>query len=212
MALPSNLAVTHGHLRGTVNSNSHVCYIVTNTRFQHPFSDVFLFVEVLGAMIENFGICPENQTVSRVRLSGHEHGTYSDMGGGARDLRLERYSDPLVVGFETLRDYIDHSQYHGVTAGRVINQIGGAKATIKGKQHSLDANQDGRHMLHGGVYGYGTRHWQILECSDPRFRSVLLTRTAPEFPGTVTAACRYSLVEGPALKWNSPPAPTFQRW
>ena len=21
-------------------------------------------------------------------------------------------------------------------------------------------------MLHGGVYGYGTRHWQILECSD----------------------------------------------
>ena len=153
-------------------------------------------------MIEHFGICPENQTVSRVRLSGHGLTAHILTWGAAlQDLRLEGYSDPLVVGFETLRDYIDHSQYHGVTAGRVINRIGGAKATINGTQHILDANQEGRHTLHGGVYGYGTRHWQILECSD---HAVSLGLTDPDgtmgFPGTVTAACRYSLVEGPALQ------------
>ena len=84
-------------------------------------------------MIEDFGICPENQTVSRIRLTGHGLTAYILTWGAAlQDLRIEGYPKPLVVGFETLRDYIDHSQYHGVTAGRVINRIGNATATING--------------------------------------------------------------------------------
>ena len=153
-------------------------------------------------MIDNFGICPENQTVSRIRLTGHGLTAYILTWGAAlQDLRIEGYPNPLVVGFETLRDYIDHSQYHGVTAGRVINRIGNATATINGNRHRLDANQDGRHMLHGGRDGYGTRHWRILERSAS---AVTLGLTDPDgtmgFPGTVTATCRYSLVEGPALQ------------
>ena len=152
--------------------------------------------------MENFGICPENQTVARIRLSGHGFTAHVlTLGATLQDLRLDGHPDPLVVGFETLDDYIEHSQYHGVTAGRVINRIGGAKVTIEGQEYQLDANQDGRHMLHGGTTGYGSRNWVIRERSES---SVTLGLVDPDgsmgFPGTVTATCQYSLMEGPALQ------------
>ena len=152
--------------------------------------------------MEEFGISPENQTVSRIHLSGHGLDAYIlTWGATLQDLRLQGYADPLVVGFETLSDYRDHSQHHGVTAGRVINRIGGAKAVISGTEFHLDANQDGRHMLHGGAAGYGSRNWRILDRSET---SVTLCLTDPDgtmgFPGTVDATCKYSLVAGPALQ------------
>ena len=152
--------------------------------------------------MENFGICPENQTVARIRLSGHGFTAHVlTLGATLQDLRLDGHPDPLVVGFETLDDYIEHSQYHGGTAGRVINRIGGAKVTIEGQEYQLDANQDGRHMLHGGTTGYGSRNWVIRERSES---SVTLGLVDPDgsmgFPGTVTATCQYSLLEGPALQ------------
>ena len=56
-------------------------------------------------------------------------------------------------------------------------------------------------MLHGGTTGYGSRNWVIRERSES---SVTLGLVDPDgsmgFPGTVTATCQYSLLEGPALQ------------
>ena len=64
----------------------------------------------MSAVTEDFGICPENQTASRIRLSGHGLAAcILTRGATLQDLRIEGHPDPLVVGFETLRDHIDHS-------------------------------------------------------------------------------------------------------
>ena len=152
--------------------------------------------------MEDFGICPENQTVSRIRISGHGLTAHLlTLGATLQDLRLDGHPNSLVVGFERLEDYIEHSQHHGVTAGRVINRIGGASAVIDGVRYQLDANQDNRHMLHGGRSGYGMRNWRMIEHTAS---SLTLGLTDPDgamgFPGTVTATCRYSLVERATLR------------
>jgi len=125
-------------------------------------------------------------------------------GATLQDLRLEGYPHPLMLGFTSLQDYIDHSQHHGAIAGRVINRIGGGRAMINGTDHDFDVNFNGRHTLHGGHQGFGVKAWQIAEHDD---ESMLLTLTDPDghmgFPGTVQASCRYSIVardDGPGLR------------
>lgn len=150
----------------------------------------------------NFGISPENQKVSQITLAGHGMtARILTWGATLQDLRLDGYENPLVVGFSDFQDYLDHSQYHGVTAGRVINRIGGARAVIDGAMHRLTSNQRGGHMLHGGRTGYGARDWRLVDRSPTH---VTLALTDPDgnmgFPGTVEARCRYSLIDGPALR------------
>ena len=149
-----------------------------------------------------FGISPENQTVSQITLDGlGMTARILTWGATLQDLRLDGYENPLVIGFSNFQDYLDHSQYHGVTAGRVINRIGGARAIIDGAVHRLTSNQSGGHMLHGGRAGYGARDWRLVDRSPTH---VTLALTDPDgsmgFPGTVEARCRYSLIEGPALR------------
>ena len=153
-------------------------------------------------MTDIFGISPENQTVSRITLSGH--GMTANIltwGATLQELRLDGYEHPLVIGFTTLQDYLDHSQYHGVTAGRVINRIGGSRAIIDNVEYRLSSNQHGGHMLHGGRTGYGERDWRVVDQSATH---VTLALTDPHasmgFPGTVEAQCRYSLFDGPGLE------------
>ena len=153
-------------------------------------------------MTDIFGISPENQPVSRIALAGHGlTARILTWGATLQDLRLRGYRDPLVVGFTDFQDYLDHSQYHGATAGRVINRIGGARVMIDGVEYRLSSNQSGGHMLHGGGTGYGERDWRVLDRSATH---VTLALTDPHgrmgFPGTVEARCRYSLIEGPALQ------------
>ena len=153
-------------------------------------------------MTDIFGISPENQTVSRITLAGHGiTAKILSWGATLQDLRLDGYDHPVVVGFTTFQDYLDHAQYHGATAGRVINRIGGARAIIDGVTYALSSNQHGGHMLHGGRTGYGARNWRMIDRS---ITHVTLALTDPDgsmgFPGTVEARCRYSLINGPALQ------------
>ena len=153
-------------------------------------------------MTDIFGISPENQPVSRITLSGYGlTARILTWGATLQDLRLDGYGNPLVVGFADFQDYLDHSQYHGATAGRVINRIGGASVVIDGVDYKLSGNQAGGHMLHGGQNGYGERDWRIVDRSDSH---VTLALTDPDgsmgFPGTVEARCRYSVVDGPSLR------------
>lgn len=140
-------------------------------------------------MTVNFGISPDNQTVSRITIGGHGMtARILTWGAALQDLRLDGYQNSLVIGFTNFQDYLDHSQYHGVTARRVINRIGGARAIIDGIEFRLASNQSGGHMLHSGTTGYGARDWRLVDRSAMH---VTLALTDPDgsmgFPGTVEA-------------------------
>ena len=118
-------------------------------------------------------------------------------GAVLRDLivPLERgETQRVVLGLNTLEDYIQHSPYFGGIAGRYGNRIRDGRFSIGEQTFQLSLN-DGRHSLHGGVRGFSSRPWQLAGLDD---HSVALTLLSPDgdqgYPGNLIVSCVYRLI------------------
>lgn len=107
----------------------------------------------------------------------------------------------VILGLETLEDYLNHSPHFGAIAGRYANRIGGGRFLLDGKAYQLPLNQEGQHSLHGGGQGFGKKPWTLLHHDDT---SATLGLISPDgeagYPGTLTITCRYTLTEANALR------------
>lgn len=151
-------------------------------------------------MISEFGVLPSGETVQEITLKkGPLEASVLTFGAIIRDLKVDGQS--VVLGFEDLESYLDHSPYFGAVAGRCANRIAGARMTIDGEDHALDVNERGRHQLHGGSVGFSRRIWQV-EQSDKA--SVLLKLVSEDgdmgYPGRVEVLLRYTLTGAGALR------------
>lgn len=105
----------------------------------------------------------------------------------------------VVLGLNSIEDYIKHSPYFGAIVGRHANRIGGAQFTIRNKTYRLDANE-GENQLHGGSMGFGTRHWSIVAHSDSSVTLSLVSEDGDMgYPGRVVATCTYYLLPNAAV-------------
>jgi len=124
-------------------------------------------------------------------------------GALVRDMVVPSAAGPqrVVLGLETIEDYLAHSPSFGITAGRYANRIAHGRFHIDGQAFQLDLNQQGKHTLHGGGRGFGKQVWQLAHADD---RSVALTLVSPDgdmgFPGTLTVTTRYTLEEAAVLR------------
>lgn len=76
--------------------------------------------------------------------------------------RLGKLED-IVLGFDNSEPYLDGtSPYFGAIVGRVANRIANASFTLDGKVYKLAAN-NGPNCLHGGVYGFNRKMWEVVE-------------------------------------------------
>ncbi|MGI6245382.1 MAG: aldose epimerase family protein [Pseudochelatococcus sp.] len=124
-------------------------------------------------------------------------------GAVVRDLRVRlghgRYQR-VVLGLNTIEDYVSHSPHMGAIVGRVANRIANGRFTLDGRTWTLTRNQSGRHTLHGGR-GFGNRLWRLAAHDES---SVTLTLVSPDgedgFPGTVRVACTYRLLDPGVLR------------
>jgi aldose 1-epimerase len=104
----------------------------------------------------------------------------------------------IALGYDTLKDYVEHPNYFGATIGRYANRIAGGKFTLDGKTYQLPLN-DKVNTLHGGGKGFDKAAWKVVSVkSGPTARAVL-THTSPDgdsgYPGKVDATVTYSLDE-----------------
>ncbi len=87
--------------------------------------------------------------------------------------------------------------YMGATIGRVANRISGARFTLDGVEHVLEANLLGKHQIHGGADGFGTRVWTHELIETPESVGVRLALDSPDgdagYPGSVHAEVTYSI-------------------
>ena len=100
----------------------------------------------------------------------------------------------VVLGFDSLEAYVEHSPHFGALAGRVANRIKGAAFELNGLTYRLPANA-GDLQLHGGTEGLGRQVWTGQ--ADTANNAVRFTHFSPDgamgYPGNVNFSATYSL-------------------
>ncbi len=124
----------------------------------------------------------------QVELVGHgaaiEVVRAPDRKGDVADVTLRMDSDD---------DRLGHNPHMGITVGRFANRIGGARFTLDGVEHRLDANE-GANLLHGGTLGFGKVGWEVAEATDELVRFALTSADGDMgFPGELHAEAQYRL-------------------
>lgn len=143
---------------------------------------------------EAFGSTRRGEAVERLSIAGGGlRANFLTYGAVLQDLRLEGHDAPLVLGFETLDDYLDHSRYFGAIVGRCANRIAGGKFTIDGERFQTDPNDNGN-TLHGGSAGLDTRVWR-MDDAGADFISLRIADPSGTmgFPGSLDISCTFRL-------------------
>ncbi|RCV33937.1 hypothetical protein SETIT_7G122800v2 [Setaria italica] len=68
----------------------------------------------------------------------------------------------VVLGYDTIADYVNGSNYFGALVGRVANRVANARFVLDGKVYHLVPN-DGKNALHGGKRGFSKVIWTVKD-------------------------------------------------
>ncbi|XBI08153.1 hypothetical protein VPH35_135931 [Triticum aestivum] len=68
----------------------------------------------------------------------------------------------VILGYDTVAEYVNGTAYFGGLIGRVANRIANARFTLDGKPYRLVPN-DGNNTLHGGHRGFDKVVWTVKE-------------------------------------------------
>lgn len=102
----------------------------------------------------------------------------------------------IVLGFDTIQEYIDYSPYFGSVIGRVAGRIQGGEFELDGLTNKLDRN-DGNNHLHGGQKGLDKVIWNTTLNESEESSSITFTYLSKDgnegYPGNVNLEIIYSL-------------------
>lgn len=105
----------------------------------------------------------------------------------------------VLLGFDTVNDYLELSDYQGVVVGPVCNRIGGAAFDIGEEHYKLTANEKGITCLHsGGELGFALWNAIVTDSDSVEF-SYVQADGSHGFPGEKTIKVIYRLDEDNAL-------------
>lgn len=149
-----------------------------------------------------FGHMPDGTPVEELTLRGKSV-LGEDMtcriityGGAVRSLEVpDANGNPVdvVLGFDTLEDYMAQDKYMGAIVGRYANRIGGARFTLNGVEYRLAANEGPNH-LHGGNVGFDKRVWTVERLTDASATLSLVSPDGEEgYPGALEVRVTYAL-------------------
>jgi len=108
----------------------------------------------------------------------------------------------IIIGFDSLQQYLQKPPYFGALIGRYGNRIGDAKFSLDGKTYQLSAN-DGKNTLHGGLKGFDKVVWDASVPSDsvPSLTLKYLSKDGEEgYPGNLNVTVQYTLTNDDELK------------
>ncbi len=104
----------------------------------------------------------------------------------------------VVLGHDSLEDYVGDSNYFGAIVGRFANRIANARFAVDGKTHRLAANNGPNH-LHGGRTGFDRVVWRAAPFSTDRAAGVALSYASPDreegYPGNLDVGVMYTLTD-----------------
>lgn len=105
----------------------------------------------------------------------------------------------IVLGFDTLEEYVATDTFFGATCGRYGNRIAGGQFQLMDDSIQLDINE-GANQLHGGTEGFDRKVWDIVSISDSK---VVLGAISEDgemgFPGRCELKTTYELTDNNKL-------------
>ena len=102
----------------------------------------------------------------------------------------------IVIGLQTLDDYLAGHPNFGSIVGRYADIIANAKFTLDGVEYTLAANA-GRHHIHGGRENFDKKVWNPTTSSDKQSATLSLTYLSVDmeegYPGNLNVKVDYVL-------------------
>ncbi|MBE4907852.1 galactose mutarotase [Bacillus luteolus] len=104
--------------------------------------------------------------------------------------------EEIVLGFDTIDEYVDQSPYFGCIIGRNAGRIENASFELDGNMYSLSRN-NGEHNLHGGPNGLDTVVWNSIIKIRENEVDIIFSYTSPHgeagFPGNLNISVTYTI-------------------
>ncbi len=105
----------------------------------------------------------------------------------------------VVLGFDSIQDYITKPSDFGASIGRYANRINQGQFTLDSIEYQLPQNNYG-HCLHGGPNGF---QYRVFDAVQPNPQEVELTYVAADgeegFPGNITCKVLMKLTDDNAI-------------
>ncbi len=155
-----------------------------------------------------FGITKDNKPVDiyTLRNANGVEARISNYGGIVVSLivpdRHGNFGD-VVLGYDTLDEYVKANPYFGCLVGRYANRIAKGRFMLSGKEYQLATNNGPNH-LHGGVVGFDKVVWQAKPLVTPHGPTLELQYVSKDgeegYPGTLGVKVVYLLSDDNTLR------------
>jgi aldose 1-epimerase len=164
---------------------------------------LFIFAGTMSAKTtvskQAFGHTADGTAVDLYTLSdGKVEVRITNYGGIVTSLRAPDRNgklDDIVLGYDSLDQYIAKTAYFGAIIGRYANRIAHGTFQLDGKTYHTPKNDDDN-TLHGGVRGFDKVVWTAKEIKDGIELTYVSKDGEEGFPGTLTTTVRYTLARG----------------
>ena len=105
----------------------------------------------------------------------------------------------VVLGFDSIRDYITIPSDFGASIGRYANRINQGRFTLDGVEYVLPRNNYG-HCLHGGPNGFQYQVYDARQTGPQELELTYLSKDGEEgFPGNITCKVLMTLTDDNAI-------------
>lgn len=105
----------------------------------------------------------------------------------------------VVLGFDSIQDYISKPSDFGASIGRYANRINQGKFTLDGVEYQLPRNNYG-HCLHGGPQGFQYQVYDAVQVNPQELELTYLAEDGEEgFPGNTTCKVIMELTDDNAI-------------
>jgi len=121
----------------------------------------------------------------------------TDYGGAITSLKApDRHGTfgDIVLGFNTLDEYVNNPRYFGALIGRHANRIANGRFSLNGVEYQLPKNNGANH-LHGGFKGFDKRVWNGREDGNSLHLSYFSKDGEENYPGNLEALVDFTLLD-----------------
>ena len=112
--------------------------------------------------------------------------------------------DDIVMGYDSLDEYVKRNPYFGALIGRYGNRIAKGRFSLNGTTFLLAQNNGAKNHLHGGNRGFDKVVWTAKPANSSNGPSLQLTYLSKDgeegYPGNLSVTAIYTLTNDNALR------------